>query len=121
MTLVKGPYALTFVTGASNTSSIYLGDVYDRIQVIIPSTSGVIGANEKVYIESSDDGSTFYRHTADEATTSVIGGNDLSIKSGISNRIVNIPYQGGNYMRLVQSAAVTASAQGVYTVYGFKS
>ena len=120
MSLVKGPYALTFAVAASNTSAIHLADVYDRIQIVIPSTSGAIGANEKVYIESSADGSTFYRHTADEAMTAVIGANDLSLKSGVSSRIVNLPYQGGNYMRLVQSAGVTSSAEVVYSVYGFK-
>lgn len=121
MARVKGPYALTFTTGASVTSAILLNDVFDQLNLAVPSTSGAIGANEKIYVESSCDNVTFSRHTAYESQTAVVGGTDLSIKSGLSSRLVPLPYQGCEYVRLAMSAGVTSSAQCVFQVFGLKN
>lgn len=118
---VKGPYNLTFASNASQTNSVLLGDCYAHLHIAVPSTSGAIGGNEKIYIESSHDDTTFYRHTSSEIISHILGADDLSIKSGLSNRIVSLMYQGGNYMRLSLSATVTASASCVFAVYGNKT
>lgn len=117
---VKGPYNLTFASNASQTNSVLLGDCYEHLHIAVPSTSGAIGGNEKIYIESSHDDTTFYRHTSSEIISHVLGADDLSIKSGLSNRIVSLLYQGGNFIRLSLSGAVTASASSVFRVFGNK-
>jgi len=108
MTLPK-KYTATMASGASYSVEVVFNETYDRVNLFIPSTSGAIGANEKIYVDSSNDGENWYRQTAYEVQTAVMGSNDFRIASGISNRVVPLPYVGCNYARVALSGGVSAT------------
>lgn len=102
-------YKASFTSGNSHSDAVHYRETFEWISLRVPSTSGVIGADEPIYVETSMDGETFYRSTAAELQTQVVGGNDLRVKSGVSLRAIPLPHVGGDYMRIALSAGVEAN------------
>lgn len=107
-------YTSSMPSGASYSETVTFNETYDRVNLYVPSTSGAINGDEKIYIDSSNDGENWYRQVAYEVQTAVLGSNDFRLKSGISNRVVPLPFIGCNYARVALSGGVSCTGDIVF-------
>lgn len=114
-------YTVSFSTGASHSETVQFNEVFERMNMGLGETSGTFGANDPLWLEASSDGTNFYRMVANEAQTAVVASNDLQISSGVSLRMIPLPFIGCDYMRLRLTTGTTASSSLQFTFTGHKT
>lgn len=114
MAFLQQAYPIAFkssVTNLSQTSSLEMPGSFLYVYLMLPTMSvGYSAAATPIYLQVSPDNVTFYRFSNPESNTSVVGANDFTIQSSVSQKAVLIPSFGFRYVKLEISGTVTAPA-----------
>lgn len=91
-------------TSASLTSIVTFPNSPYQAWLQVPTMAAYFTISGPIYVQGSTDGVIFSRIVFSETNSNVIGGNDFTIGSGTSNRMVPIQNFGFQYVRLETSA-----------------
>lgn len=98
-------YTVSALTAASVTSAIELAGAYNYVYLVVPSMAAGYGADTKIFLQASFDGTTYYR-MAEVLTNSVA--NDFSIATSVTQRVVYLPNFAARYVKVETTAVVTS-------------
>lgn len=114
------PQYFTFplhASGASQTSALTIPGNYLYCYLQVPSMTSGFGADTRIMLQVSADGTTFYRYSNPETNTFIVGTNDFIIVSSATQRMVLLPNFCFQYVKVECTAVATA---GISTQNAFK-
>lgn len=99
----------TFVTGATQTPGMATPGVFLSMYLIIPTMSTGYAGDTQIWVRGSADGVNYYRFANVESNTFVVGTNDFTIASSVSQKCLYLPSFSFPYMKVEVSGAVTSN------------
>lgn len=94
-------YSVPFASGATSSSQIKMDRSFNGVYLVVPTMT----SNTEMYIQGSDDGTTFRRVFHPSINSSTVSTNKFAIVSGATNCIVPVP-NGLKYYIIETSATV---------------